>query len=159
MISKLLSLLKPGVDGNGPPAVSTAQPSVQALPPTVSGPPLNTGVFYYPPHPPQPPMTYSSASTPAGPGQYPTSPPPPPLPSHMSPGASDGSPASLAGLPPNIVALLQHAQHNQSVPAGAPYNMTPNQPSINGNAPMQQPSYQELMGYLVCIYDLYSVIY
>lgn len=146
-VFQLLAALKQPQNGAAP---STGQPSIP--------PPPTGGMPNMPPGPPQPNPYYPppppSAMQPRLP--YPGSVPPNPygsMPPPSTPQPGQPSAATLAGLPPNILALLQQQQQQGAqVPQqqhGAPqYGMPPPQmmPPANGAG---QPGYQQLMAYLV----------
>ncbi|CAA7264776.1 unnamed protein product [Cyclocybe aegerita] len=147
-VQQLLAALKqPATDGVSP--LAPVHPAQPGMPPTSAvQPPPNP---YYPPPPPA-----------AGP--YAAAPPnpyagmPPPMASTQPMGAPTANP-NLAGLPPNILALVQSAQQQQR-PSGAPgqpfgmpppHLMNPPPPGALGAAGppgAANPQYQQLMAYL-----------
>ncbi|KAH8110594.1 hypothetical protein DFH11DRAFT_1619149 [Phellopilus nigrolimitatus] len=162
-VQQLLAALKQP-QASGPP---------QPGPPAMPGPPphMPPGVpSYYPPPP--------SSGMAGAPHMYPGPPPPmanpygappPPVPQPSTPqqsaaaAPSQAPPTSLAGLPPNILAMLQQAAqgspppppppaglpHQMAPPGMPPYGMpsTPTQPSVPAAGPASQ-DYQQLMAFL-----------
>jgi hypothetical protein len=146
-----------------PPQPSNAmQGQLSSMPP---GPP---NLAYYPPPPasmqPQQQQPYSGVPPPPIAGHNPYGSLPPTAPSQPP------SAPAIAGLPPNILALLQQQaaapvsiQPQQPPPPTGAYGMVPPLPMIPTTAPpatgtsmsppqtapLQQPSYQQLMAYLV----------
>ncbi|CAL1694305.1 unnamed protein product [Somion occarium] len=147
-VQQLLAALKQPQAGG----VLPTQPA--APPPAVpSMPPQSAQGAYYPPH-----MQPSYPAPPSAPSAMPPY-PPQPMQQSSSSGSQPGGPApgtpSLAGLPPNILAMLQQtaqSQSQQSTPPpttqAPPYNMPP--PHVPGVAsmPPSSQSYQQLMAYL-----------
>ncbi|TFK94984.1 hypothetical protein K466DRAFT_579486 [Polyporus arcularius HHB13444] len=154
-VQQLLAALKQ--PQGGAPAPAPAQAAPPPVPPAPAQrmplPPANANPYYSQPPPMQP------AQVP------PYSAPAPPL-HHAYPGvppqasAPNAAPAPLAGLPPNILALLQQgaqAQQPQAAPPMPPYSMPPASAMIGAQqsagpgaahgAP-GQPGYQQLMAYL-----------
>ncbi|KAJ3505641.1 hypothetical protein NLJ89_g7313 [Agrocybe chaxingu] len=141
-VQQLLAALKQPATGG-----ASAQPGI---PPTPAGqPPPNP---YYPPPPPAA-GPYAAAPTNPYTGM------PPPMASAQSIGAQPAANPSLAGLPPNILALVQSAQQQQRPPGapGQPFGMPPphlmNAPppgALGATAPpgAGNPQYQQLMAYL-----------
>ncbi|KAI0639891.1 hypothetical protein C8Q77DRAFT_1083485 [Trametes polyzona] len=169
-VQQLLAALKQpqgttAASGAPPAAPPAAPPSMPQMQPSPAAPP--TSYYNQPPVtlPPQPP-SYASNSAPAQPvNPYASLTPQPPAPQPAQPAPT----ASLAGLPPNILALLQQGSQAQPQPAQSaappppmpPYSMPPasamigaqqgqQQPSIPGMPPTNaaQPGYQQIMAFL-----------
>ncbi len=158
---QLLAALKPATAAPSAPAPMQAPtvPPVVGMPqiPSIQQPPANQ---YYPP-----PTSAGSYSTDPSNlyGAVPPSAsavPPVPAPTLNNP--------ALAGLPPNILALLQSAQQPQARPTTTPTQASytiPQAPpvaSLAGGLPAaSNPQYQQLMAYLVsleCITQGFSII-
>ncbi|KAI5120789.1 hypothetical protein M0805_002416 [Coniferiporia weirii] len=156
-VQQLLAALKQPQSGPPP----SNPPGPPAPPPHLSAQASPGGPSYYPPPPPGGPQMYSGGPPPPIPNPYGAPPPPPPQ-SHQQPPAAQPNvgagppqpPASLAGLPPNILAMLQQASQGQSpAPAGMPHQMAP---ALPYGVPPPQPAggsagqdYQQLMAFLV----------
>ncbi|KAI0800785.1 hypothetical protein C8Q74DRAFT_1238731, partial [Fomes fomentarius] len=148
-VQQLLAALKqPATGAPHPPSAPATVP-----PPAVPHmPPLQNPYYNQPPVPPSQVPPYAPA--PVTPSSSYASVPP-----HSSP-ASTGPPPPLAGLPPNLLALLQgQGQSSQNgAPPMPPYSMPPASALIGAQQPPpipgvpssnpNQPGYQQLMAYL-----------
>ncbi|KAF9469696.1 hypothetical protein BDZ94DRAFT_1243047 [Collybia nuda] len=150
-VQQLLAALKqPPIGGAPPPPVPSAPglPRPGGMPPMPPPPPNSNPYYSQPPNPPMPP--YPGPVPPVNP--YSNIPPPPQSSTPQPPGPSP--PASLAGLPPNILALLQSAQQQRPTqPPPGPYGMPPGPPPMMntpppGANPANNAQYQQLMSYL-----------
>ncbi|KAG6846084.1 hypothetical protein H0H87_006448 [Tephrocybe sp. NHM501043] len=161
-VQQLLAALKQPVDPGVPPAPAPGLPPTGPMPGMPPPPPPGPGSYYGQP-PPNP-----SAMPPYPP--YGGTPPPPPSQSSSTPPvpATSAPAASLSGLPPNILAILQNAQQAQAraqqPPVGAPPSGPPGQYgsmmmqplNMNGSTtapaptgpPGAQAQYQQLMSFL-----------
>ncbi|RPD65059.1 hypothetical protein L227DRAFT_571508 [Lentinus tigrinus ALCF2SS1-6] len=150
-VQQLLAALKQPQGGSAPappaPAQSAPGPAPPASVPQMPPPPANC--YNQPPMPP----AQAPYSAPVPPAHYPGLPP--------QPSPATGAPAPLAGLPPNILALLQQGGQAQQSQGGAPpmppYSMPPATAMIGAQQPPApgvaqgapgQPGYQQLMAYL-----------
>ena len=136
---QLLAALKQPTAPSAPEPVSATAPPVVGMPPnpSIQQPAANP---YYPPPP-------SAGSYPTDPSNLYGAVPPSAAPPLNNP--------ALAGLPPNILALLQSAQQPQTrsttTPTQASYAIpTPPAASMASSLPAaSSPQYQQLMAYLV----------
>ncbi|KAJ1302739.1 hypothetical protein OPQ81_003051 [Rhizoctonia solani] len=106
-VQQLLAALKQ----SQPAAAPTPPP--QVAPPTSNAPPPNP--YSYPPPPPSAMPPFPPTGYPAPPPGYPPYPPPPPTQPTPQPNANQST-ATLAGLPPSVLALLQQASVAQASP-------------------------------------------
>ncbi|KAI0756521.1 hypothetical protein C8Q80DRAFT_1129098 [Daedaleopsis nitida] len=153
-VQQLLAALKQPQGGPapaGPPPPPPSAPTT-AHPPQVPPPQSNVNSYYG--QPPMPPAQVPSY-VPAPPSAPPSNPyaPMPPQPSTSTP--VQGGPATLAGLPPNILALLQQSGQAQpaqnGVPPMPPYSMPPASALMRHQQPPPsnpQPDYQQYMSYM-----------
>lgn len=138
---QLLAALKQPAAG-GPPPIASPAPGMSQIPP------IPSANAYYPP--PAGTAYHADTSNP-----YSAVPPTVPPSATISPPPGLNNPA-LAGLPPNILSLLQAQPPQPRLPTAASqssYSIPPTTTSLAGNLPAaSNPQYQHLMAFLVSTY-------